>query len=52
MFPAGKMGYTLLQYVDDLLAESTSEECAKGTHLLPKHLWESVYKVSKKKAQI
>jgi hypothetical protein len=37
---------------DVLSSERTSEECAEGTHLLLKHLWEAGYKVSRKQAQI
>jgi hypothetical protein len=50
-FSAGQHGYTLLQYVDDLLlAGPTQEDCMEETGLLL--LWESGYRVSQKKALI
>jgi hypothetical protein len=49
-FSADHHGCTLLQYmVDLLLAGPTQEDCMEGTHFLPSLLWESGYKVSRKK---
>jgi hypothetical protein len=52
-FLANKHGCILLQYVEDLLlAGPTREDCTKGTHFLLPLLWEVIYKMSRKKAQI
>ena len=46
-------GYVLLQYVDDLLlASDTQENCTRGTKTLLQLLSDSGYQVSWKKAQI
>jgi hypothetical protein len=52
-FLANQHGYTLLQYIDNLLlAGPTQEDCMEVTHLLFSLLWEAGYKVSRKKAKI
>ncbi|XP_062825486.1 uncharacterized protein LOC134295916 [Anolis carolinensis] len=46
-------GWTILQYVDDiLLCADSREECLEGTQTLLQFLAEKGYKVSKKKAQL
>jgi hypothetical protein len=53
VFLAKQHGCTLLQYMDDLLlAGPTWEDCMEGIGLLLSLLWEPVYEVSQKKAQI
>lgn len=48
-----KYGFTLLQYVYDLLlTEATKEDCMKGTQLLLTLLCKAGYKVLMKEAQI
>jgi hypothetical protein len=52
VFSANQHGYTLLQYIDDLMAGPTQEDFMEGTSLLLSLLWKAGYKVFQKEAQI
>jgi hypothetical protein len=52
-YPAQEAGFTLLQYVDDLLLAAANHwDSLKVTEFLLWLLWEAGYKISQKKSQI